>query len=137
MKGKVSWQGKRCFKGVTGTGHEIVLDGAPEHGGENRGARPMEAVLMGLGACSSFDVVQILEKARQQVTACELDIDAERADEVPAVFTRIHMHFRVRGENLSPKHVDRAVRLSADKYCSASLMLTRGGVEITHDWEIE
>ena len=97
----------------------------------------METVLMGLGACSSFDVVQILEKSRQSVTGCELEIDADRADSIPAVFTRIHMHFRVSGEDLNPKQVARAVDLSAEKYCSASLMLARGGVKITHDWEIE
>ena len=112
------------------------MDGAPEYGGENRGARPMETVLMGLGGCSSFDVVQILEKSRQRITGCELELEAERADSIPAVFTRIHLHFRVSGEDLNPKQVARAVDLSALKYCSATLMLTRGGVEISHDWEI-
>ena len=136
MKASVSWQGKRCFRAESGSGHAVLLDGPPEHGGENRGPRPMEMVLMGVGGCSSFDVVQILEKSRQQVSGCELEMQAERADSTPAVFTRIHMHFRVSGTDLNPKLVERAVKLSAEKYCSASLMLSRGGVEISHDWEI-
>ncbi len=136
MKGTVTWQGKRCFAARSGTGHELLVDGAPEHGGENRGPRPMELVLLGLGGCSSFDVIQILEKSRQQVSDCELELEAERADGVPAVFTRIHLHFKVSGTDLNPKLVERAVKLSADKYCSASIMLARGGVEIEHSWEI-
>ncbi|MEX1057920.1 MAG: OsmC family protein, partial [Natronospirillum sp.] len=105
-------------------------------GGQNAGARPMEMVLMGLGGCSSFDVMSILQKARQDVIACEAVLDAERADAVPAVFTKIHLHFIVTGHNLKEAHVKRAVQLSAEKYCSATIMLQKGGVEITHDYEI-
>ena len=138
MKATVRWQGAVCFEAESGTGHRVTLDGPPDHGGENRGPRPMEMVLMGVGGCSSFDVMHILRKARQDVTACHCELEAERAeDQVPAVFTRIHLHFVVRGRNLKEAQVKRAVELSAEKYCSASIMLARGGVTITHSYALE
>lgn len=138
MHATIRWQGNVCFEAESGTGHKMLMDGPPDHGGENRGARPMETLLMGVGGCASFDVVHILRKARQDVTACRCELQAERAEnEVPAVFTRIHMHFIVAGNNLKEIQVKRAVELSAEKYCSASIMLGRAGVEITHSHEIE
>lgn len=137
MKAQIDWQGEVCFDATSGSGHTVRVDGPPDHGGTNQGARPMELVLMGLGACSSFDVVHILKKSRQQVTDCQCQLEAQRAeDEVPAVFTKIHLHFVVTGDNLKEKQVERAVSLSADKYCSASIMLAKGGVEITHSYEM-
>ena len=112
------------------------MDGPAEAGGEGRGARPMELLLMGLGGCTSYDVVTILAKSRQQVVDCVTELTAERAETEPKVFTRIHVHFKVTGRGLDPAKVARAVSLSADKYCSASIMLARGGVAITHDFEI-
>ncbi|QJX02936.1 OsmC family protein [Alcanivorax sp. IO_7] len=138
MKAVVEWQGDVCFEAESGTGHKILMDGPPDHGGRNRGARPMETVLMGLGGCSSFDVVHILGKARQDVTACRCELSAERTeDEIPAVFTKIHLHFVIAGHGLKENHVKRAVELSAEKYCSAAIMLSRGGVEVTHSYSIE
>lgn len=136
MHATIQWHDKVHFTATTDSGHSIALDGPPDAGGENRGARPMELVLMGLGGCSSFDVVNILTKQRQHIVDCLTEIDAERAAEVPQVFTRIHLHFKVRGRELDPKKVARAVSLSADKYCSASIMLSRGGVAITHSHEV-
>jgi len=134
----VQWQGEACFEAESESGHKVIMDGPPEHGGHNRGPRPMETLLLGVGGCSSFDVVHILGKARQNVRDCRCEISAERAaDEVPAVFTRIHLHFVVAGDNLKEAQVKRAVELSAEKYCSASIMLARGGVEITHSYAIE
>lgn len=112
------------------------MDGPQDHGGQNQGPRPMETLLMGVGGCSSFDVVHILKKSRQKVTDCHCELTAERADEVPAVFTRIHLHFHVTGIAIKEAQVKRAVELSAEKYCSASIMLNRGGVEITHEYSI-
>ena len=123
------------FVGESGSGHSVVMDAAPEAGGRNLGVRPMEMVLLGLGGCTTFDVVSILKKSRQQVADCEVSLEAERADEVPKVFTRIHIHFIVSGRDLDPAKVGRAVSLSADKYCSASRMLEKTA-EITHDFEI-
>lgn len=138
MKAEIRWQGAACFEAESGSGHRLLMDGPPEHGGRNRGPRPMETLLMGLGGCSAFDVVHILEKARQPVRDCRCEMQAERAeDQVPAVFTRIHLHFVVSGEGLKEAHVKRAVSLSAEKYCSASIMLARGGVEITHSYSVE
>ena len=138
MKAVVDWQGDVCFQAESETGHTLVMDGPPDHGGKNRGARPMETVLMGVGGCSSFDVVHILRKARQDVTGCRCEMEAERAEnEIPAVFTKIHLHFRVSGNNLKENQVKRAVELSAEKYCSAAIMLTRGGVAVTHSYSIE
>ena len=136
MKASVSWAGAAKFIGTSGSGHSITMDGPPDHGGENQGARPMEMLLLGLGGCSSFDVVSILQKSRQQVSDVRVDIDAERVDAVPAVFSRIHLNFVVQGTNLKEAQVKRAVNLSAEKYCSASIMLQQGGVEMTHSYEI-
>lgn len=136
MKGTIRWVGDVKFEAESGSGHTIVIDGPPEHGGKNQGVRPMELMLLGLGGCSSFDVVHILKKARQDVTDCVAHLEAERADAVPAVFTRIHLHFVVTGHDLKESQVKRAVELSAEKYCSASIMLSKGGVEITHSYEV-
>jgi putative redox protein len=124
------------FVAESETGHTIVVDGAPESGGRNMGMRPMELMALSVGSCSSYDVVTILKKARQQITSCEADVTAERVDTIPAVFKSIHLHFRIAGIELSEKQVERAVELSADKYCSASIMLKSAGVEVTHDFEI-
>jgi putative redox protein len=136
MKATVKWVDDVMFVAESGSGHAIVLDGAPEAGGRNMGMRPMELMALGVGSCSSFDVVTILRKARQQVTDCVAEVTAERVDATPAVFESIHLHFKVRGKDLSEKQVARAVELSADKYCSASIMLKNGGVKISHDFEI-
>lgn len=136
MQARVKWVENVMFVAEAGSGHAVVLDGAPEYGGRNMGPRPMELLLMGLGGCTSFDVVTILKKARQNVTACEVELSAERADAVPAVFTRIHVHFKVTGRGLKEGQVKKAVDLSAEKYCSASIMLGQAGVAITHDYEI-
>jgi putative redox protein len=136
LKAKIEWIGDARYVATSGSGHSIVLDGPPEHGGQNLGVRPMEMVLMGLGGCASFDVVDILKKARQDVRSCLAELSAERAEAVPAVFTRIHLHFVVTGRGMKDAQVKRAIELSATKYCSASLMLERGGVEITHDYEV-
>lgn len=136
MKGRIKWVEDVMFVAESGTGHGIVLDGAPESGGRNLGMRPMELMALGVGSCSSYDVVTILKKARQDVTSCEAEIEAKRVDTTPAVFESIHLHFRVSGNELSEKQVARAVELSADKYCSASIMLKNAGVKVTHDFEI-
>ena len=136
MKARIQWAGEAMFLGESGSGHVVVMDGPPDHGGRNLGVRPMEMVLIGLGGCTNFDVVSILKKARQPVESCEAFLEAERADEEPKVFTKIHVHFVVQGRGLKEAQVKRAVELSAEKYCSASIMLGRGGVEITHDYEI-
>jgi len=124
------------FIAKSDSGHTLIIDGPPDHGGKNLGARPMEMVLMGLGGCTSIDVIDILKKSRQDITDCVTQLTAERATSIPAVFTKIHIHFVVTGRNLKPRQVERAVELSATKYCSATLMLQRGGVEITHDFEL-
>ena len=135
MKVEVDWKGGKAFEAIADSGHKVMMDASPAVGGENRGSRPMELLLMGLGGCSSIDVTMMLEKSRQNVIDCKAVIEAERADAVPAVFTSIHVHFIVTGKRLSDKHVQRAVKLSAEKYCSASIMLAKA-VEITHDFEI-
>lgn len=135
MKTRIKWNGNVSFLAESGSGHTVLMDGAPEAGGQNQGPRPMEMLLMGLGGCSSFDVVLILKKSRQEITDCVAEIEAERAETDPKVFTRIHMHFIVSGRNLNPQQVERAIHLSAEKYCSASIML-RNTVKITHDFEI-
>ena len=135
MKVDVDWSGGISFEAIADSGHKVIMDASPDAGGENRGSRPMELLLMGLGGCSSIDVMLMLQKSRQDVTDCKAVIEAERADAVPAVFTHIHVHFIVTGRGLSTKHVERAVKLSAEKYCSASIMLAKA-VEITHDYEI-
>ena len=121
--------------GESGSGHAVVMDGPPEFGGRNLGLRPMEMVLLGMGGCTEFDVLMILEKSRQDVTSCEVLLEAERATEEPKVFTKIHAHFVICGRDLSRKHVERAISLSAEKFCSASIMLGKTA-EITHDYEI-
>lgn len=136
MKARIQWTGDSLFLAESGSGHAVVMDGPPEYGGRNLGPRPMEMLLMGLGGCSSFDVVSILKKARQPVEGCEAFLEAERAETEPKVFTKIHLHFVVKGQGLKEAQVKRAVELSAEKYCSASIMLGRGGVAITHDYEI-
>ena len=136
MKAAIQWVKDVSFVAESGSGHALVLDGAPEYGGRNIGPRPMELLLMGLGGCASFDVVTIFKKARQQVTDVRAELSAERADAVPAVFTKIHLHFIVTGKELKEAQVKKAVELSAEKYCSASAMLSAGGVVITHDYEI-
>lgn len=135
MKARVKWIENVCFMGESETGHAVVLDGAPDAGGRNLGMRPMEMLLIGMGACTSFDVVTILKKARQPVSDCVAEIDAVRAEEIPKVFTRIHVHFVITGKGLNPTQVERAVKLSAEKYCSASIMLGKSA-EVTHDFEI-
>ena len=121
--------------GEAGSGHAVVMDGPPEHGGQNIGIRPMEMLLLGMGGCTQFDVMLILRKARQAVSDCVVQLEAERASEDPKVFTRIHAHFVVKGRDLSDKQVARAIRLSAEKYCSASIMLAKTAT-VTHDYEI-
>lgn len=136
MKARVKWVEDVMFVTESGSGHAVVVDGAPEYGGRNLGPRPMELLLMGLGGCTSFDVLTILRKARQDVTSCEAELTAERADAVPAVFTKIHVHFVIKGRGLREPQVKKAVDLSAEKYCSASIMLGQAGVVITHDFEM-
>lgn len=136
MNVTVKWGGNAMFLGESGSGHTVVMDGPPDHGGENRGVRPMEMLLLGVGGCSSFDVIHILRKRRQDVRDCVVNLEAERADAVPSVFTKIHLHFVVSGKALLDKAVGQAVALSAEKYCSASIMLQRGGVEITHSYDV-
>ena len=135
MKCRVKWLDHISFVGESGSGHSVVMDGAPEAGGRNLGVRPMEMLLLGLGGCTSFDVVSILRKSRQKIHDCEVEVEAERRDEVPKVFTKIHLHFILRGRDLDEKKVSKAISLSADKYCSASRMLEKTA-EITHDYEI-
>jgi putative redox protein len=128
--------GNMAFSATAGdSGHTVLMDASPAAGGENRGPRPMEILLMGLGGCTSIDVVKILEKARQEIHSCKVEIHAERADTIPMVFTNIHVHFIISGKVLSPERVARAIELSAEKYCSASIMLGEMAT-ITHDFEI-
>ena len=136
MQARVKWVEQAMFLAESGSGHAVVMDGPEQSGGRNIGVRPMEMLLMGLGGCSTFDVVSILQKSRQNVQGCEVRIDAERADVEPKVFTKIGLHFIVSGVGLKESVVKRAVDLSAEKYCSASIMLGRAGVEITHSFEI-
>jgi putative redox protein len=133
MKARVKLVDGMMFVGESGSGHAVVMDGAPEYGGRNLGIRPMEMLLIGLGGCTAFDVVQILRKGREQVSDCQVDVTAERAEADPKVFTKIHLEYRVAGKDLAPAKVERAIQLSKEKYCSASIML--GAVaEITHSW---
>lgn len=135
MKASIRWVDGAMFVGETGSGHALVVDGPPEAGGRNMGPRPMELLLTGLGACTAFDVVSILRKSRQAVADCRVELSAERAPEPPKVFTRIHLHFVVEGTALKAAAVERAINLSAEKYCSATIML-RDTVVISHDFEI-
>ena len=135
MKARIKFVEKVTFLAESGTGHAMVIDGAPAEGGRNLGPRPMELLLMGLGGCTAFDVVLILRKGREEVTDCVVEVEAERAATDPKVFTRIHMHYRVAGRGLAPAKVERAIALSAEKYCSASAMMSKTAT-ITHDWEV-
>ena len=135
MECRIKWVENMSFVAETGSGHAFVMDGAPEHGGRNLGPRPMETVLAGTGGCTAYDVVHILKKSRANITDCEVQIDAQRADEDPKVFTKIHFHFVVTGKALKPSQVERAVHLSAEKYCSASIMLAKTAI-VTHDFEV-
>ncbi|MDC7718506.1 OsmC family protein [Vogesella sp. DC21W] len=135
MKARLKWVDGVCFMGETGSGHAVVMDGAPEGGGRNLGPRPMELLLLGTAGCTSYDVLSILKKSRQDVRDCWVEMDAERADTDPKVFTRIHFHFVVVGRSLKADVVARAISLSAEKYCSASIMLGKTA-DITHDFEI-
>ncbi len=135
MKARVKLIEGVSFAGQSESGHTVVMDGPPDGGGKNLGVRPMEMLLLGLGGCSAYDVVHILRKARQPITDCVADIDAERAPADPKVFTRIHLRFTVTGKGLDPRRVEQAVKLSAEKYCSASIMLGKTA-EITHEFEV-
>jgi putative redox protein len=135
MRARIKWLGEASFAGVSGSGHTVVMDGSPDHGGRDLGPRPMEMLLLGLGGCSAFDVVLILKRGREPVTDCVVEIEAERAETDPKVFTRIHMRYVVTGTGLARAKVERAVQLSAEKYCSASAILGRTA-EITHEVDI-
>ena len=135
MKCRIKWLDFMSFVGESDSGHSVVMDSSPDFGGRDLGIRPMEMLLLGLGGCTGIDVVSILQKSRQDLVDCEVEIEAERAAEIPKVFTKIHVHFIVSGNDLDPKKVANAVSLSADKYCSASRMLEKAA-EITHDFEI-
>ena len=135
MKARIKYVEKVTFVAESGSGHAVVLDGAPDAGGRNLGVRPMELLLMGLGGCTAFDVVHILRKGREEVTDCVVEVEAERAETDPKIFTRIHMHYRVAGRGLAPAKVERAIALSAEKYCSASAIMAKSAT-ITHDWEV-
>jgi putative redox protein len=135
MKARIKWVEGALMVGESGSGHAVIMDGPPDSGGRNLGVRPMEMLLLGMGGCTEFDVVHILRKGRHDVRLCEVELEAERAETEPKVFTRIHVHFRVGGAGLSAKAVERAVQLSAEKYCSASIMLGQVA-KITHDFEL-
>jgi putative redox protein len=135
MKSRVKWVEDVCFMAESDSGHALIMDGAPDIGGRNLGPRPMEMLLMGTGGCTSVDVVMILRKSRQDITGCEVEVSAERAGDHPKVFTKIHMHFTVRGRGVKAELVDRAIKLSAEKYCSASIILGKTAA-MTHDFEI-
>lgn len=135
MKARVKWVEQASFLGETESSHAVLMDGAPSAGGRNLGPRPMEMLLIGAGGCTSFDVVSILKKSRQAISDCYVELEAERAETDPKVFTKIHMHFVVKGKDIKVEAVEKAIKLSAEKYCSASIML---GVTaaITHDFEV-
>lgn len=137
MEATVKWMDGAMFVGESGSGHSVVMDGPEDLGGRNLGPRPMEMLLMGTGGCAIYDVLSMLKKSRQAVQDCRVEIQAERADAVPAVFTKINLHFVVTGTDLKENHVKRAVELSAEKYCSASIMLEAAGVELTHSYAVE
>jgi len=137
MECKISWMGPEgmAFAAETGSGHLVTMDGAPEGGGRNLSPRPMEMLLVGTGGCTAYDVVMILKKSRQDIHDCSVKLNAERASEDPKIFTKIHFHFTVSGRNLDPQKVERAINLSHDKYCSASVMLGKTA-ELTHSFDI-
>lgn len=136
MQATVTWREDMTFDGESGSGHAVVMEPSDQHGGKGQGPGPMEMMLLGVGGCSSIDVVIFLRKMRQDVTDCRCEVEARRADDTPAVFTDINLHFVVTGNDLDEAKVARAVELSADKYCSASIMLARGGVNVTHTHEV-
>ena len=135
MKARVQWLDGRAFVGETGSGHAVVMDGSPESGGRNIGIRPMEMMLLGLGGCTAFDIVMILERMREKVTALDIALEGERASEDPKVYTRVKLVYKVTGRKLKPANVERAVNLSAEKYCSATAMFAKSAV-IEHSFEI-
>ncbi len=135
MKTRIKWVEDVTFMGEAGGGHAIIMDGPPAEGGRDRGPRPMEMLLLGMGGCTAFDMVTILKKARQPITDCVVEIEAQRADAIPKVFTKIHVHYVITGHGVKDSHVKRAVELSTKKYCSASIMLGEAA-EITHDYEV-
>ncbi len=135
MKARVKWVEQASFLGETESGHAVLMDGSPTAGGRNLGPRPMEMLLIGAGGCTSFDVVSILKKSRQEISDCYVELQAERAEIDPKVFTKIHMHFVVKGKDIKPEVVEKAIKLSAEKYCSASIMLGQTAT-ITHDFEV-
>lgn len=135
MKAAVSLKSGVCFEATTGTGHTIVMDGPEESGGSNQGGRPMEMLLVGMGGCTAYDVVTMLRKGRQDVRECRVEIDAQRASDPPKVFTQIHLHYSFEGENLQASKIERAINLSTEKYCSATVMLAETA-RVTHSYEI-
>ena len=137
MQAVVKWTDGAMFVGESGSGHSVVMDGPIDHGGRNMGVRPMEMILLGMGGCASFDVMSILKKSRQKVVDCRCELSAERAEGVPSPFTKIHMNFVVTGHSLKEAQVKKAVELSAEKYCSASIMMEAAGVEVTHGYEMK
>lgn len=137
MQGTVKWLDGAMFIGESGSGHSVVMDGPEDLGGRNQSLRPMEMLLLGTGGCAIYDVISMLKKSRQQVTDCRVELRAERADAVPAVFKEMALHFVVTGHDLREAQVKRAVELSAEKYCSASIMLAKAGVAVSHSYAIE
>jgi len=135
MQARVKWIENAMFLGESGSGHTVIMDGPPDAGGRNMGIRPMESVLLGMGGCTAFDVMHILRKGRHDVRDCDVSLDAERAETDPKIFIRIHIHFVIKGKGLTDAVVSRAIQLSAEKYCSASIMLEKTA-RITHDYEI-
>ncbi|MBT4839015.1 MAG: OsmC family protein [Methylococcales bacterium] len=135
MNVRIKWIENAMFVGESGSGHAVIMDGPKDSGGRNLGIRPMEMLLLGMGGCTAFDVVLILQKGKNQISDCQVEISAERSEEIPKVFTKLHVHFKVFGKNLKNNVVDRAIKLSSEKYCSASIMLDQVA-KITHDFEI-
>jgi len=136
MQTSLKWAGGVAFIGSSASGHKVVIDGPPEGGGRDLGLRPMEMILLGLGACTSYDIVSILKKARQDITAIDIELDGKRADTIPSVFTDIHIRFLITGRGVSETQVEKAIQLSAEKYCSASIMLGKTA-KITHSFQIK
>ena len=136
MEARIKWVENAAFVGTTGSGHGVVIDGPADIGGKNLGVRPMELMLLSIGACSAVDVVHILKKGRHAVADVQVEVKGERAETDPKVFTKVHLHFVVSGKGLAAATVERAVQLSADKYCSASIMATRAGCTVTHDFAL-
>lgn len=132
---KINWQGKKCFEATSSTGHKVIMDASKEIGGEDKGSRPMELLLMGLGGCSGIDVIMMLEKSKQNIKDCQIEITATRADSIPAVYTKIHLEFNIFGTDLNEKKVARAVKLSAEKYCSVAKILEKTA-QISHQYKI-